>query len=143
MNKSELLTALASFGVTAPDGATNADLQKLLEETRQKAGEAATGGTTGGDQGTAPDPASSTAPPDASTPPPPAPNPPPRPKATAEFRPPEPPRMVHARVIGQPICEEGVHYKKGDVFKLPLERAFALGPGLIEQAEEPDDEDEG
>ena len=35
--------------------------------------------------------------------------------------------MVHARVIGQPIWEDGVHYTKGITFETTVKRAAALG----------------
>lgn len=103
MNKSELLTALASFGVTAPNGATNAQLEVLLAEVGVQAGEFS------GDQGTAAAPAATEQPNSLVQPPP------------------EQPQMVHARVIGQPICEAGVHYTKGVLFATTAERAAALG----------------
>lgn len=31
------------------------------------------------------------------------------------------------RVVGQPVCEDGVHYTKGVTFETTAERAAALG----------------
>lgn len=37
---------------------------------------------------------------------------------------------------GQPVCEEGVHYAKGDIMELTPERAEALG-SLVAPVERP------
>ena len=39
--------------------------------------------------------------------------------------------MATVRVTGQPVCEDGVHYAKGDTFQTTQERAEALA-GLTE-----------
>ena len=39
--------------------------------------------------------------------------------------------MATVRVTGQPVCEDGVHYLKGETFETTPERAEALA-GLTE-----------
>lgn len=84
MTKPELIEALKAKGITPPDGASAADLAKLLEEASQE-------------------------------------------KPVKELK----PGMVVVRVTGQPVCEDGVHYVKGDEIHTTAKRAAALG-GLVE-----------
>jgi threonine dehydrogenase-like Zn-dependent dehydrogenase len=84
MTKPELIEALAQKGITPPDGASAADLKKLLDEANE-----------------------------------------------VKEKPPLQPGQVVVRVTGQPVCEDGVHYVKGDEIHTTPERAAALG-ALVE-----------
>lgn len=84
MTKPELIEALAQKGITPPDGASAADLKKLLDEATEE-------------------------------------------KPKPELK----PGMVVVRVTGQPVCEAGVHYVKGDEIHTTSKRAAALG-ALVE-----------
>jgi hypothetical protein len=44
--------------------------------------------------------------------------------------------LVTVRVTGQPVCEDNLHYAKGDTFETTAERAAALGE-LVELATTP------
>jgi hypothetical protein len=46
----------------------------------------------------------------------------------------ETPTLVTVKVTGQPVCEDGKHYAKGETFQTTPERAAALA-GLVEIAE--------
>jgi hypothetical protein len=84
MTKPQLIAALAEKGITPPDGASAADLEKLLAEANET-------------------------------------------KPVKEI----PAGYVVVRVVGQPVCEDGVHYVKGDEIHTTPERAKALG-ALVE-----------
>lgn len=44
-----------------------------------------------------------------------------------ETNPEETPALVTVKVTGQPVCEDGIHYAKGETFETTPERAAALG----------------
>jgi hypothetical protein len=50
-----------------------------------------------------------------------------------ETTPEETPTLVTVKVTGQPVCEDGKHYAKGETFQTTPERSAALA-GLVEIA---------
>ncbi len=49
-----------------------------------------------------------------------------KPETTPEA-PADAPKLVTVAVTGQPVCEDGNHYAKGETFETTAERAAALG----------------
>lgn len=51
-----------------------------------------------------------------------------------ETTPEETPALVTVTVTGQPVCEDGNHYAKGETFETTPERAAALGDLVTTEA---------